>query len=978
MSRLVRFFRSVGATLLAFGILSLTAVPESVAQTTTGSIRGFVTDEAGNGLAGVEVSARAPTTGVQRSTITESNGFYSLPGLQPGRYEFSVRRIGMRTQVRQLDVSVGQVLTLNVQLSEAPIEVEELTVVAEPLYETRTSEVATNVSPSQVENLPQVSRNFLDLAALAPGVRTQGTRLDDTRRTFAAGAQPAEQVNVFVDGASYKNDVLQGGVAGQDASRGNPFPLNAVQEFRVITSNYKAEYQKASSAIITATTKSGTNAWHGSALFHGMGKDFIALDDFAKRNNVPKPDFERYLIGTSVGGPLIQDRLHLFASYEGNYQDRASTVTFGTVTTPPDTVDFSPFEGTFVSPFRSTLFFGKLSYQATPNQTLELSFNSRSESDIRGFGGGTSRQAAEDVQNWVYTGILKHSLFGQSWFNEATVSFQRYRWNPVPLSDNLVGRDYVGIGRIGGRDTRQDFTQDRISFRNDFTFSGFEWSGQHVIKVGTNLDLLNYDVSKEFTGNPVFRYVQDTVGPGPDDDLTYDFPAEARYGTGNPDLSANNAQVGIYVQDDWTPTDRLTLNIGLRWDYESDMLNNDHVTPQAVRDSLRLPIFEDSVLFPIPDRYFTDGDDRPPFLGAFQPRLGFSYALDEGGTTFLFGGFGIFYDRHFYNAALDEKFRRQWKVLLFRFSPDGQPRDGFQTIQWDDQYLSAEGLDQLIASGAAPTPEVFLIDNDTRPPRSNHFSLGVRHLWKGMLFSANYTGIRSNNGLTYIFGNRRPDGTCCYQIPGGSFTNVLLSSDELKTWYDALFFQIEKTYRAEGPWSWGAGFAYTLSWADKIGGDLFSLDFPFVSDYPRHPTSTDERHRVVVNGILEFPYAFRLSGLLTLGSGVPYNIADASQGFGPNEFVFRRNEGRPDTFFFIIPDAWAFRNLDLRLRKSFPVVQGTRLSVVAELFNVFDYQNFGCHDSFIPPEPEVNENFGTPSCVISDGRRLQLGGQFDF
>src|ERR671920_1340686 len=103
-----------------------------------------------------------------------------------------------------------------------------------------------------------------DLAQLAPGVTVSPDRIDATGKTFAAGALPAAQVNVFVDGTSLKNDITASGVAGQDASRGNPFPRNAVQEFRVITNNYKAEYQKAASAIITAVTRSGTNTWQGS------------------------------------------------------------------------------------------------------------------------------------------------------------------------------------------------------------------------------------------------------------------------------------------------------------------------------------------------------------------------------------------------------------------------------------------------------------------------------------------------------------------------------------------------------------------------------------------------------------------------------------------------------------------------------------------------------------------------------------------
>ena len=112
------------------------------------------------------------------------------------------------------------------------------------LVDTRTPEVATNVTEEQIRYLPQSTRNFLNFAALAPGVRVSD---DELRKEISAGALSANQTNVFIDGVSYKNDVLEGGVVGQDSSRGNPFPQNAVQEFQVLTQNYKAEYEKASS-----------------------------------------------------------------------------------------------------------------------------------------------------------------------------------------------------------------------------------------------------------------------------------------------------------------------------------------------------------------------------------------------------------------------------------------------------------------------------------------------------------------------------------------------------------------------------------------------------------------------------------------------------------------------------------------------------------------------------------------------------------
>src|SRR6185312_5751016 len=130
---------------------------------------------------------------------------------------------------------------------------------------TRTSEVATNVTQAQITKLPTPSRNFLDLAQLAPGVQVTEDRVNGQFRTVTAGGQPPSAVNLFIDGTSYKNELTGGGIAGQDASRGNPFPRDAVQEYRVITQNFKAEYQQSSGAIIVATTRAGGNVWSGDA-----------------------------------------------------------------------------------------------------------------------------------------------------------------------------------------------------------------------------------------------------------------------------------------------------------------------------------------------------------------------------------------------------------------------------------------------------------------------------------------------------------------------------------------------------------------------------------------------------------------------------------------------------------------------------------------------------------------------------------------
>jgi outer membrane receptor protein involved in Fe transport len=610
------------------------------------------------------------------------------------------------------------------------------------------------------------------------------------------------------------------------------------------------------------------------------------------------------------------------------------------------------FEGTFISPFREKLLFAKLTGQPKSGQTAELSYSLRTETDIRSFGGQTSVQSAENVRNRVDSVLGRWLMPGTRSFNEATLTFQRSNWNPEPENIADIGLNYQQVLRIGGRDTTQDFIQTRVSLRDDYTRHA-RWNGTHTMKGGVVLSFLRYEVSKLFNGNPVFDFRQDE---------SFAFPFQARYGVGNPDLSTDNRQFGFFVQDDWAVNSRLTINAGLRWDYESDMLNNDYVTPDFVRTNVA-QFVDDS-------RYFTDGDDRPPFMGAWQPRVGFSYDLTGAGRHVVFGGFGRYYDRVIYNAGLDEKFRLQYAVRTFPFSLDGSLRNGQPTIIWNPSYLSKAGLDGLIAAGIAPSPEVFLIDNETEPPMSDQFNAGVRTSVRGILVTANYAGIRGRNGFTFLFGNRRPDGTCCQTVPG-VFTNVLISSDTKKNWFDALYLTAERVYNGK----WGARVNYTLGQAEAIGGDLFSLDYRRVEDYPRHPASTDERHRLVISGIVGLPFDIVASTFTTLASGLGFNITDNSRGSGIDQRRILLFGGRPADEFNKL---FNYQSVDFRVEKIFRF-QRQQASIAFEAFNLFNHTNFRDYDGNIPVLPATNANFGVPrNTVDASSRRLQLGLRYSF
>src|SRR6266853_149261 len=212
-----------------------------LAQSTTGNIRGYVTGPGGAPISDAQVGVRMPATNETRGTTTNASGFYYLAGLRPGSYVVTVRRVGVQPQTRPVQLGIGQTLDLNVSTSEVATTLATVNVVsARSGTETRTSEVGTNITREQISNLPNFERNVLDLAKITPGMSAQA--VNNTDKFLAAGGQPPEAINIFVDGATYKNDVLRGGVVGQDASKGNPLPQGAIDQFRVLTQNYKAEY----------------------------------------------------------------------------------------------------------------------------------------------------------------------------------------------------------------------------------------------------------------------------------------------------------------------------------------------------------------------------------------------------------------------------------------------------------------------------------------------------------------------------------------------------------------------------------------------------------------------------------------------------------------------------------------------------------------------------------------------------------------
>jgi len=994
------FHLLIRALALVGTLASLVGVNAS-AQNTTGTIRGTVTGAGGAPIVSAQIVARNVNTGATRTALSNEAGVYTLVGLTPGTYDVNVRRIGSAPETRRIVVQIGAMQVQDFSLTPQAAVLETQVVTAASGVETRTSEVATNITQAQINQLPTPSRNFLDLAQLAPGVQVTEDRVNGQFRTVTAGGQPPSAVNLFIDGTSYKNELTQGGVSGQDASRGNPFPRNAVQEYRVISQNFKAEYQNAASAVITAQTKSGGNTWAGQALYAFQNKGMVALDSFQRKNNTPKPDYRRTLAGFSAGGPIIKDKLHFFGSYEGNYQNRFNLVNIQQANLPApgtftalDTVNLPRYTGNASSPFRENLWFAKVNADISNKQSAEVSFNNRHETDIRDFGGATASNAAVNFHNYNTVVQAKHSFFTGPWLNEAKIDFSKFHrgFSPNELGQprrlySVNGTDYV----IGSAASIQEYIQKRVGFRDDVTFTGFQLMGEHVFKGGLSFNHDTYDIDKRNDFVPQFHFAQTANTGNGNQNYNFQVPFELRFGSGDPFMKENNNQIGTYLQDDWTLIKRLILNVGVRWDYESNMLNTGYVTPNTGRihylDTLRAymnqpnPNSPSGVNLFVPldlKQYIATGNNRKPFKGAFQPRLGFSYGIDDAYRTTVFASWGLYYDRVPFDVAVDEKLKISNPTYTINFAPQGTtPVPG--QVAWQNSYLTADtvALDALVSQFG--TRELWLMNNNLKVPKTTQWSVGLRQLFGEFAGTVTYGAQRGTDQFTWqvAAGGLNADGTCCnfpFNWGAHGISSVIYSSNDVKTWYDAVTLQLEKVYSRpdENAFAWGGGFTYTyatryLQGEDNLG-DTFA--FPQAFTIKKHAAPNNEKHRIVANWITDMPwlYGIQWSGLLTLGG--KYTLDAGCQRFCP---VFQRSG-------FTVPGTFPYQNVDMRLRKDLPQFgrSAARIGLTLDVFNALNHVNLTNYDTGLQANGQPVATFGQARDVATDARRYQLGAEINF
>ncbi|WP_428149518.1 TonB-dependent receptor [Brevundimonas sp.] len=1006
MTRMTLRTRALGAA-SALAVATLLTAGAASAQTTNATIRGTVY-EGDAPENGGEIVARETATGFSYRGRINADGSYALVGVRPGSYEITATTADGQVATDTVSVGVAQAASLDLSVgaetaavSDDATNVGDIVVTGRRLVEVRTPENSTNVTLQQIQTLPQINRNFLNFAALAPGVRVSQ---DEREVTISAGGQRAEAINAFIDGASLKSNVISGGIQGQDDSRGNPFPQAAIGEFRIVTQNFKAEYEQASSAIITAVTRSGTNEFHGEIFGAYRDQDFIEQDVFSRRANRPEADLEVQQYGAALGGPIIQDRLHFFGSYEHKQENRAATVAIASPT-PAQLAQFGQYLGVFATPFEEDLFFGKLSYQPAEGHVFDLSVTYRDEADTTGVGGANSFERASGLRQVTRAAQLRYQWQGEGFVNEASLDYRDYNYNPTASNFDTRGASYRvfdngydpfggrSIINIGGSGSRQNITDEGFTLRDDLTFTDIDFHGSHTLKMGAKFSAQNYVVDKEFGRNPEFFFDLNGTASG-----STTVPYRVQLGNRFPTVDLDNNVFGLYVQDDWRLTEQLEINLGIRWDYEDNANNVDYVTPANVLTGLNQWIASTDggkaagykpSWFNIND-YISTGNNRDAYAKAFQPRIGFSYDVFGDRETVIFGGAGRYYDRVNFNFAFDEVAKPGDFTRNAFFSTTGRPAGvasgaSNDPILWQASYFTAAGLDPVLNNIPA-RGEAFLLKNDFEPPRTDQFNLGLRQRFGDWQTEFTLAYGKTENEFTWQYLNRcrepnapndgdgfGDNGGFC--SPGGSnpYRTYLVSDHSKEREFTALYVKLDKNYTRES--GWGLNVAYTWSDSQQNGGDdNFCFDCFSVATSPMRNSPNNEHHRIVANGIVDLPAGFQLSGILTLGSGTPFNVFDGTG----SRFYYRPSGAYPEQDNFIIPAAFAYRNLDLRLTKTIPLFDAGEVQLYVDAINVFDFYNYSGFDGGTGSAASPNARFGKPSTVLFPTRTFQFGARYSF
>lgn len=925
--------KSISASVALLLVLPLAAAAQHAA---TATLRGTVRDPAGAVVPGAQVTLTQRDTNVARHTTTDATGSFAFAELPPGRYEVVVDSEGFGELSTNVDLLVGQTVRRDLTLSLGE-RAETVTVDDEDNYllvNTVSAVVDGVVSAYTIRSLPLNGRNYLELSFLVPG-NAPAPNFDPTKANsvlVSSAGQFGRGGNVTIDGADDNDDMVGGPL--------HNVPEDAVQEFQVTTNQFSAALGRSGSSVINVVTKSGGNALHGTGAVYYRNDALQALPATFDRSLGLTPPFDREQYSGAVGGPLKKDKVWWFGAVE--YRNQDGVVLVGQRDPATQTI-----ARTFAnSPLNDLMFTGRVDAEASPRDWLTFRYSLEREDDIatstleRAIGSASERQDSNNhFQAGLFTWTRTFTPRVVNRFNFSVNNF-RNRIEPVTPGPQLT---FPSLQAGASFRVPQQTRQNRLQIADSLTWV----RGEHVFSMGGQVQRVDGDFLLQVFQQGRIELVEDFPsfdhnGDGVinDEDLLFAVTLRSAF----PDRplvipDADNNFFAGFFQDDWRVAPWFSLNLGLRYELDTDVKD---VSRVSELNPLILPFLHGT---------------RHRDTNNLAPRVGFNLST-RGGTLSLRGGYGIFYDRIILEMQSLER-GLDGRALpvevragnVFFIDPNtGLFLPGAPTL--------SNPFTGFIIPGAG-AGGINIIDNSMQNPMVQHFTLGLE--WS---FAPDFV-LRADGihdfGTHFIIG--RPLGTVFNPVVGGPDVVKNLESS-VKTKYDALYVAVEKrfSHRYHFLASYTLSKAFNYANDDQIPFAAGPLD-PNNLQLEYGPTPNDQRHRFAFSGFVDLPYGFQLSSIWTLASGVPMDILlpDGSTRIPTlqrnaggrlfhtagelNAFITQLNaaggvNGEPLPL--VSNDARfndSFNSFDLRVSKTFQLGERWQLQALAEAFNLFNVTN---------------------------------------
>ena len=957
--------------LLAIVVCALILPADFHAQGTS-NLSGRVLDQQGAVLPGVGLTLRGQDTGLFRESISNENGTFVFTAMVPGVYQLEAELPGFKKyQQSSMRLEVGKTVTVNVVLEVGQVT-EEVQVISEaPLVDTTSKEIGGHLENREIVDLPSINRNFTGYLSLLPGA------VPNFNSGFGAdgvvvGGQSGNNVAYSLDGSA-NNDSQRGGASGAQAR----VPIEAIQEFQLLVGQFDAEFG-GSGGVVNAVSKQGTNAFHGSGFGFFKDSKFTAMDYFAKKNNLAKPQTSEQQFGGTLGGPVVQGKAHFFGSLERVVLNRGVTIFI------PARPEFNSAE---TQKARVWNIFGRFDHQINSKHTWGFRWLAEwspqnpllnpsrtipaqeQEKDLdQTYVGTFTSVLSPTTLNTFRVAVTSEDVFngspsffangGKQELLKPTLEFQTFRDQQSPRVTRAVDHTYL--------------------VNDTFSFYVPDFGGDHNFKAGVEASYTSnrqfeggsLNGSFSFSGNGPFNAADPRTWP---DLFTVRVP-------GPRDFLAKLSYGSAYFQDKWKISPNFTISAGLRYDVEV------------------VPVNESN------NPSFSSPADYPVDKNNVAPRVGFSYGLNNGRSV-IRGGWGLFFQRTTFGDVSPYSttgvFSDSFTVSFPTSGRDPGPSAG--RLPTEPTLLTFPDvnralLNQMFPAGAVQknTGAVNLDNPDRKTPYSHQLSFGFQQqVGSSLAIGADYVSTLSRDHIVRKDMNLglRINTTRTGRVdrPNPNFVSSVLTPFNVgEMSYHALQVQVEKRFSD----FYSFRTSYTLSRnRGNVSGANSTSNFQLIDDLRLNlnegPLNGDRRHNLSTSSTFEVPRTggLRLSAVSRFLTGSPISIIDSTTdpdrngnlndplpagtytGVGADAFTFENKGGRNGAY------GPSYFQFDSRVSYKFRVGEGKSLEVLSEVLNLTN------HTSFENPSGDRRvSDFLVPTAILNDGptRTLQLGVRFAF